>query len=331
MRASEGPIFKRKQNLSTKRGAVAGLKTGPGESLIRKRDGDWEQKREDQRMYRPMAFLAHHLWSFLPILFVAATSCRGDRMNDLHSFYGRLDVVPWMKWDALSTKKIFFGHQSVGQNIIDGIKAVMDSNSAIRLNIRQTSDPGDMADAIFAHAPIGLNMDPKSKVDDFRRILESGVGQIADIAMFKFCFIDITRTTDIESLFNYYNEIITNLERTYPRLRIITFTVPLTNMPTGIKPIIKRILGMMPPYKDDNKRRNIFNIKIRNRFGRSVFDIAEAEATLTEGKKTSFRDGNEAYELLNPAYTSDGGHLNMLGRQIVAIDLLLYLLSLGPD
>jgi hypothetical protein len=252
-------------------------------------------------------------------------------MNDLQSFYERLDAIPQTKWDSLAAKRIFFGHQSVGQNIIDGIKSVMDGYPAVRLNIHQTSNPGDMGNAVFAHSPIGLNMDPKSKIDDFRTILESGVGQIIDVAIFKFCFVDINRNTDVESLFNYYDKIITTLEHTYPRVRIITFTVPLTNMPTGIKPLIKRTLGVMPRYKEDNKKRNIFNERLRTRFGKSVFDIAEAEATLTEGKKASFRDGNKTYDLLNLTYTSDGGHLNMLGRQIVAIDLLLYLLSVGAN
>jgi hypothetical protein len=252
-------------------------------------------------------------------------------MGDLRIGYARLDAIPRTELALLSTKKIFFGHKSVGQNIIDGIKAVMERNPGVRLNILETSRPGDFGNPVFAHSPIGQNRDPESKINEFKKILESGIGQTADIAMFKFCFVDIDRNTDIESLLNDYGEAIASLNRDYPNLRIVTFTVPLTNQPRGIKPLIKRILGMMPPYKDDNKKRNLFNAELRRRFGDSVFDLAGIEATRPDGNKVSFKDGDGTYDLMNPAYTDDGGHLNELGRQLVAIDFLIYLLSLNGD
>ncbi|MBE3117720.1 MAG: hypothetical protein IMZ50_03055 [Candidatus Atribacteria bacterium] len=248
-------------------------------------------------------------------------------MNDLRIYYSKLESIPQAKWDSLSRKKIYFGHQSVGQNIIDGIKDVMGHNSAIRLDIRETSNPSDFASPLFAHSLIGQNMDPKSKIDDFRKILENGVGQVTDIAMFKFCYVDIDRNTDIESLFKYYNNTITNLEVKYPSLRIITFSVPLTNMPKGFKPLIKKMLGMTPPFKDDNIKKNIYNQKLRDRFGKSVFDLADAESALPGGKRAIYKVGNETYNLLNPAFTDDGGHLNRIGKQVVAVDLLLFLLN----
>ncbi len=36
--------------------------------------------------------------------------------------------VPAETWQKLSQKKIYFGHQSVGNNIIDGIKDIMKEN-----------------------------------------------------------------------------------------------------------------------------------------------------------------------------------------------------------
>ena len=282
-------------------------------------------------MIRRRASLAQSLRFLLPILLFTITGCRGDKMNDLRVYYSRLENIPQTKWDSLSQKEIYFGHQSVGQNIIDGIKDVMGHNSAIRLDIRETSNPSDLKSPLFAHSPIGRNTDPKSKIDHFREILEGGVGQVADIAMFKFCFVDIDRKTDIESLFSYYDETFTSLEEKYPNLWIITFTVPLTNMPKGIKPIIKKMLGMMTPFKDDNIKRNIFNQKLRDRFGKSIFDLADAEATLRTGEKAVYKVGNETYNLLNPDYTDDGGHLNTQGKQVVAIDLMLYLLSFEAD
>ncbi|MBE3135932.1 MAG: hypothetical protein IMZ43_00820, partial [Thermoplasmata archaeon] len=241
--------------------------------------------------------------------------------------YSKLESIPQAKWDSLSRKKIYFGHQSVGQNIIDGIRDAMGHNSAIRLDIRETSNPSDFASPLFAHSAIGRNTDPKSKIDHFREILEGGIGQVADIAMFKFCYVDIDRNTDIESLFKYFDETITSLEVKYPRLQIITFTVPLTNIPKGFKSLIKKMLGMMPSHKDDNIKRNNFNDKLLSRSGKSVYDLADVEATLSAGKKAGFKINGEFFTLLNPAFTDDGGHLNRIGKQVVAVDLLLFLLN----
>lgn len=252
-------------------------------------------------------------------------------MGGLRIAYARLDAIPRTEWDLLSTRKVFFGHKSVGQNIIDGIKAVMARNPDVHLNILETTRSEDFSSPVFAHSPIGLNKDPKSKISEFKKVLESGIGQTADIAMVKFCFVDIDRNTDIKSLLNDYGEAMASLNRDYPNLRIVTFTVPLTNQPRGIKPMIKRILGMMPPYKEDNKTRNLFNAELRRRFGDSVFDLAGLEATRPDGNKVFFKDADGTYDLMNPAYTDDGGHLNELGSQLIAIDLLIYLLSLNGD
>jgi hypothetical protein len=252
-------------------------------------------------------------------------------MSVLRDIHARLDSVPRAGWDLLSTKRIFFGHKSVGQNIIDGIKALMEQDPGIRLNILETTRPGDFGGPVFAHSPVGQNKDPRSKINEFKKILESGVGKTVDIALFKFCFVDIDRNTDIASLLKEYSDAMASLSRDYPDLRIVTFTVPLTNWPRGIKPLVKRILGMMPPIKDDNKARNLLNAELRRRFGDSVFDLAAIEATRPDGSRVTFKDKDGTYDLMHLAYTDDGGHLNELGGQRVAADLLSFLLSLEGE
>jgi hypothetical protein len=246
-------------------------------------------------------------------------------MNALRLSRAQLDGITGTDWELLASKKIFFGHQSVGRNIIDGIEAILPAYPALHLNIHDTVDLSDFGGPVFAHFPIGQNMDPKSKIDDFKSILAGGIGQAADIALFKFCFVDVNRRTDIESLFRYFEKSITGLEQRFPKLRIVTFTVPLTNMPRGIKPLVKRILGMMPPHHEDNKARSLFNAKLRARFAGNVFDLAEAESRRSDGMKVAFQDGEGTYELMNPNYTDDGGHLNVIGRQVVAANLLAFL------
>ena len=112
--------------------------------------------------------------------------------------------VPASAWEKLSQKKIYFGHQSVGFNIIDGIKDLMKENPQIKLNIVETSKQADFKISIFAHSAIGNNEEPISKIDAFANFMKKGLGGKADVASLKFCFVDIRSTTNIESLFNNY-------------------------------------------------------------------------------------------------------------------------------
>ncbi|MCG7852983.1 MAG: hypothetical protein MIO92_10730, partial [Methanosarcinaceae archaeon] len=193
-------------------------------------------------------------------------------MEILHRRYSRLDEISQDRWDALSKKKIFFGHKSVGANIIEGLNEVMAHRPKIKLNVRETTDPVDFLEPVFAHSPIGRNKAPLSKLDRFREIIESHVGPTADIAFFKFCFVDIDHETDIESLFKHYVELVDGLNRRFPGLKIVTFTVPLLSKPVGIKTRLKKILGRLPWYEEDNVKRNLFNEKLRARFTDTLFD-----------------------------------------------------------
>ena len=257
-----------------------------------------------------------------------SNSCKEAGMENLQTRYSRLDEISQGRWDALSQKRIFFGHQSVGMNIIEGLKEVIARRPGIDLNIRETFDSVDFSEPLFAHTPIGRNNDPSSKIERFREIMESGVGQVADIGFLKFCFVDVDHETDIESLFRAYVELIDDLEKRFPDLKIITFTVPLMSKPVGIKTRLKRILGRLPWYEADNVKRNLFNEMLRFRFKGSLFDLAAIESRIDDTKKATFRENGKAYELLYRAYTDDGGHLNSLGRQIIAIELLRTLANL---
>jgi hypothetical protein len=267
------------------------------------------------------------LFAIVPMLL---SGCREESLTPLNDHYARLERVPREKLRALSLKKVFFGHKSVGQNIIEGLQDVMRRTPLIRLNIQETTNPGELGQPIFAHAMIGKNKSPSSKIVAFREILDGGVGQVADIAFFKFCFVDIDHTSDLGAIFKEYEETITYLSGKYPRLKIITVTVPLLSKPVDIMTKIKKLLGRLPWDERDNVRRNEYNEMLRARYGESLFDLAKIESTTLLGKKADFTKNGRRYDLLDKSYTDDGGHLNAQGRQVVAIDLLLYLLSFEP-
>ena len=240
---------------------------------------------------------------------------------------GKSDRLPQAVWESVAKKKIYFGHMSVGTNILDGIHD-LEGEGPVQLNIVETSDPAAFEKAIFAHSPIGENARPRTKIDRFRAILESGVGDKADVALFKLCYVDIEGGTDIEALISAYDKTIGDLRSRYPKLTVAIVTAPLTAVPTGLKASLKKRLGRGEPDKAANAKRTLFNAHLRETYGDRVFDLAELESTRPTGERVTFGMEGRMFEALEPSYTDDGGHLNAAGRRIAAAGLLRFLAGL---
>ncbi len=91
-------------------------------------------------------------------------------------------------WKKLSEKIIYFGHQSVGFNIVKGLEDILKENPQIKLNIVETNNPADFSTPIFAHSRIGKNTEPQSKIDAFADFMEKGIGNRASIGFKLFDF-----------------------------------------------------------------------------------------------------------------------------------------------
>ena len=89
--------------------------------------------------------MTHHpkLLTLAIVLLFLFTACNGGKLPEKQVTFTALKDVPESTWKTLSKKKIFFGHQSVGFDIIDGIKDIMKENPQIKLNIVETSNPSD--------------------------------------------------------------------------------------------------------------------------------------------------------------------------------------------
>jgi len=240
--------------------------------------------------------------------------------------------VPESAWEKLAQKKIYFGHQSVGNNIIEGIKDVMKENTQIKLNIIEISNPADFnSDSIFAHSRVGKNVDPKSKTESFSEFVRQGIGDKADIAFFKFCYVDIEEGTDIDDLFNDYKTKMTQMEKNYPNVIFIHMTVPLKVTKINWKTWIKELIGKGEMWEyDGNIERNDYNGLVRKKYVTNgyLFDLSGIESTNSDGSRSSFTYDGKIYYSLVPEYTNDGGHLNEKGRKIVAEQLLIFLTEL---
>jgi hypothetical protein len=243
-----------------------------------------------------------------------------------------LDNVSAAAWNKLAGKRIFFGHQSVGYNIIDGVVALRKEYPSIRLTIIETANSSRFDAPVFAHARVGKNTDPGSKCEGFEKVLESGIGNKADIAFFKFCYVDVNRDTDVEKMFESYKATVRRVKSKYPKLTLVHITVPLTvpstNSKYGIKVrlknILKRVLGRM----DENVPRGEMNERIRGEYSGvdPIFDLASIESTSPAGESVTVGYKGKTYPALYPGYSTDGGHLNDDGKRAAAIGMLRTLL-----
>ena len=232
---------------------------------------------------------------------------------------------------SVMTKRIFFGHQSVGDNILQGIRDLMASDPRLKINLVSSTEPRSIPGFAFIEAHVGVNRNPKSKTEAFTEVIDKGFGAEGGIAFYKYCYIDFGPKTDVEQVFADYREATLALKEKYPSLVLLHSTVPLTaedraqSAKEAIKNQLRRILGREP-----NTKRNRFNELLKQEYqGKDpVFDLAEVESTRSDASRSYFLYGFKKIYTLAPEYTTDGGHLNGLGRRKAAEQLLSLLATI---
>lgn len=265
-------------------------------------------------------------------------NCDNNTEKGLKMKYDNLNNVSKDTWNKLLEKKIFFGHQSVGNNIMDGVKAIINENPEIQLRILENKDQFDNKTGFFMHLKVGENQKPDTKIDDFKNILGNHLSNNIDYAILKFCFVDIEKDTDINKLFDNYNQMVKEINKKYPRLTIVHTTVPLirkepTSLAIKLKKMIKKVIGKSDSGFFDNRhnvKRNIFNEMIREKYKSlaPIYDLALIESTYPDGRRETFKYDGKTYYAIVPTYTKDAGHLHGIGRKKAAEQFLLTLASL---
>ena len=255
---------------------------------------------------------------------VMITSCSdGDEtitQNTTNSMK-ELSSITEADLQTLSSKKIYFAHMSVGYNILEGVQMIADENSSINFRIVETRDKSAFSKPVLAHSRIGENSQPKYKMDDFIKVLDSGIGDSADVAFLKFCYVDIDRDTDIEEMFASYIKMTETIQQKYPDLTLLHLTVPLVVKPRDWKGKINKYL-----MRDRNIKRNQINSMYRNHFNESeLFDVALYETILPEGERYHYRIWGKKVYVLRPELTYDGGHLNETGSRLIGEQLIIKL------
>lgn len=204
---------------------------------------------------------------------------------------------------------VFFGHQSVGGNILGAIPALFATGGVAAPAVVTGKPP---AGGGFGNAYIGQNGDPESKLADFDAWVRSrGVGSAAQVALMKLCYVDLYASFDAGAWFAKYVSTMTALEAAYPRVTFLHVTAPLT-----------------VDSDADNAARYRLNTLLRQKYGSTgrLVDLAALESTRPDGSRATGTYQGKAFEELYSGYSSDGGHLNDAGARAAA-SLLVRVIS----
>lgn len=196
---------------------------------------------------------------------------------------------------VVAATRVYFGHQSVGGNIMGAVPDVFTdfSVTAPPLTGTDTSRVGPF----FADGSVGANGDPHSKVVDFAAKIRGGIGNRVDVALMKFCYVDIGASSNVNEVFRDYRDSLAQLQSEYPSVKFIAVTAPLT-------------VGAPA----DNARREQYNALVRAEYPGRLFDLAAVESTTPDGTRITS---------LYSAYAADSeGHLNDQGSRLAAQELL---------
>jgi hypothetical protein len=261
-----------------------------------------------------------------------SASCEDSKMPSV-----RKPAADLFSADALSRlerRTVYFGHQSVGANLLDGIRDVLKDAPGRTWAIVESEEPAKVGGPALVHSWIGRNGVPISKLEAFSDVLRRSPPGRIDVALVKFCFVDFSDQTDVPDLFRRYADTLAGLKQGFPGTTFVHVTVPLTGSPDGpkwmLRNAVKRLVGRHVRGPRDNGPINEFNDLLRKMYlGREpVFDLAALESTHADGSRVvSPVAGTSVYSLASE-YTFDGGHLNERGRRMAALELLRLLASL---
>jgi hypothetical protein len=229
---------------------------------------------------------------------------------------------------AVAGARTFFGHQSVGNDLLRAVPGVYAAHGMVAPPIVGVGVGVGVADVVgdggfLAHAAIGANGQPLLKIKEFAARLRGGIAARVDVAMMKLCYIDIAADTDVAGLFSTYRDTLAGLAREYPDVRVVAVTVPVTtdaDVTQRLKAGIKTVLGRADRFgRAENVARQRLNALIRREYADdALFDLAAVESTGADGTRAGGRHRGQEYLALCREYAADCGHLNQRGADTAA-------------
>jgi hypothetical protein len=225
-----------------------------------------------------------------------------------HTNVDQVAALPQATMDAIGQQRWLFTHASVGGNMIEGMESLHAATPDRYQLVTATAGTGSTVSAPPASTVPGTIYDaPRGNpgwtakftmFDNAVRTLGWHAPKIG-IAMDKLCYIDESANP------TNYVAMMTALEADYPETVFVYTTMPLTS-----------------DAGSDNILRAGYNNYVRaccQTNNRVLFDIADIESHDPSGTAITFTNTGTVYQRLYSGYTSDGGHLNTLGEQRVAL------------
>jgi hypothetical protein len=242
-----------------------------------------------------------------------ATSVAGCHGTD-HVQPRTIDSALTADFERVGAARVYFGHQSVGGNILSGLADLQGQldRPLIRVAELGALDAGD-GGGVLLQTAIGQNGKPNAKCEDFRQVMRQLQGRV-DVALFKFCYIDFDDQSNAAAIFDTYSRTMDEMKRQYPAVTFVHVTAPLRSIERGPGVWARELLGKRNRAKHANAARGEFNRLLRERYAADpIFDLAAVMSTYPDGRRETFTLDGRTYESLVPAYTNDGGHLNAVG------------------
>lgn len=198
------------------------------------------------------------------------------------------------------------------------------------LDLTQAHEAQPAHALLIIHERIGVNREPLTKIAAFRDRLQAAQRPEMDVALLKFCYVDIASQTDAESLWKHYQAAIEQLSTDQPGVQLVHCTVPLRSLPEGPYAWLRRALGHRHPAVVGNRARDWYNRQLRARFGggHDLFDLAAVQSRHSDGRSCELNDGGTRVPSLAREWTYDGGHLNERGRTMAAAAFIEFLQTL---
>lgn len=230
------------------------------------------------------------------------------------------------RWGAVASRTIYFGHQSVGRDLIAGINR-LNSDGAIGLSLIQTDDPTSLTGPAFVHFFAGSNRDYASKNAALLRLLKTRKNADGAIVLLKYCYVDIRDDLNPDVIFAAYCEMAETIQSEYPDVTVVHATMPLTTVESAFRARASQLMGR-PTRRKASVARHRYNELLRAEFAgdQPIFDIARVEATRPDGTVATFMSRGAPVETLAPENTYDGGHLTPR-CQLAAAEALLDVLA----
>ena len=241
----------------------------------------------------------------------------------------KVSDVSMEEWQRLRGRRLFFGHQSVGGDILAGVEDVLKAHPEIALRVAETADPAQMKEPGLYHARIGENGAPQTKLASFVSIVSAGVAD-SGTALLKYCYVDVTGETDAVALFENYRRAVDSLKATNPGLTVLHVTLPLQT-DWGEYFHWKRVIrGKLTTHRELNYIRQAYNERLRQAYGgrEPIFDLAHLQSIGPDGMVNTVRYHRTRVPILARTWTCDGGHLNDEGRRRIAEAFLVTLAKL---